>query len=95
MTLSRVTNAIDIEAKKDWYDMYEDISNNIPKKVKILIDLKAVKQACRLNVSCLSDLCDSSSKMLLCQHDRDSDDEDEDLHKEDGKVHTQLGLCQS
>jgi hypothetical protein len=42
--------------------MYEDISNNIPKKVKILIDLKAVKQACHLNVSCLSDLCDSSSK---------------------------------
>jgi len=50
---SRVANAIDVEAKKDWYDMYNDISSNLPKKVKILIDLKAVKQACHLNVGIL------------------------------------------
>ncbi|KIM74279.1 hypothetical protein PILCRDRAFT_14542 [Piloderma croceum F 1598] len=44
-----LANAVDVEAKKDWYDMYEDIVTNLPKKVKVLIDIKAIKQSCCLN----------------------------------------------
>ena len=45
------SNAVDVELLKDWKDMYKDIAVMLPKKIKVLIDSKIVKQLCRLNVS--------------------------------------------
>ena len=62
---------------KDWGDMYNDIARATPGKVKILVDMKNVKQ-CHLNVSYMITMWgrnEPSSK----QHDRETDDEDEPL----------------
>ena len=45
------SNTVDVELVKDWKDMYKDIAVMLPKKIKVLIDLKIVKQLCHLNVS--------------------------------------------
>jgi hypothetical protein len=50
-TISSASNAVDVDSTKDWLDMYQDIAVALPKKIKILIDLKIVKQLCCLNVS--------------------------------------------
>ena len=49
--VASASNAVDVESVKDWKDMYEDIAVMLPKKIKVLIDLKIVKQLCHLNVS--------------------------------------------
>jgi hypothetical protein len=50
-TVGSASNAVDVDSVKDWKDMYEDIAVVLPKKIKVLIDLKIVKRLCRLNVS--------------------------------------------
>ena len=49
--VDNASNAVDVDLVKDWKDMYEDIVVTLPKKIKVLIDLKIVKQLCCLNVS--------------------------------------------
>lgn len=51
--ISSTSNAVDVDSTKDWLDMYQDIAVALPKKIKILVDLKTVKQLCHLNVSIL------------------------------------------
>ena len=50
-SICSASNAVDVDSVKDWKDMYEDIAVAKPKKIKVLIDLKVVKQLCRLNVN--------------------------------------------
>ena len=50
-TIGSASNAVDVDSVKDWKDMYKDIAVVLPKKIKVLIDLKIVKRLCRLNVS--------------------------------------------
>lgn len=45
--------------------MFKDIAKAGPKKVKILVDLKTVKQSCHLNVSLLQILKPTNKKSLL------------------------------
>ena len=45
--------------------MFKDIAKAGPKKVKILVDLKTVKQSCRLNVSLLQILKPTNKNNLL------------------------------
>ena len=52
--ISSASNAVDVDSVKDWKDMYQDIAVAMPKKIKVLIDLKTVKWLCRLNVSVIS-----------------------------------------
>ena len=56
-TIGSASNAVDVDSITDWKDMYQDIAVVLPKKVKILLDLKVVKQLCHLNVSNLCPLC--------------------------------------
>ena len=53
LTVCSASNAVDVDSAKDWLDMYRDIAVVLPKKIKILVDLKTVKQLCCLNVSIL------------------------------------------
>jgi hypothetical protein len=50
-SICSASNAVDVDLVKDWKDMYEDIAVVKPKKIKVLIDLKVVKQLCHLNVN--------------------------------------------
>ena len=50
-SIHSASNAVDVDSVKDWKDMCEDIAVVKPKKIKVLIDLKVVKQLCCLNVN--------------------------------------------
>ena len=60
-SISSASNAVDVDLVKDWKDMCEDIAVAKPKKIKVLIDLKVVKQLCCLNVNVIH----SARKYLL------------------------------
>ena len=48
--VTSAVNAVDVDMKLDWTDMYQDLVNAQPRRVKILVDMKMVKQSCCLNV---------------------------------------------
>ena len=50
-SICSASNAVDVDSVKGWKDMCEDIAVVKPKKIKVLIDLKLVKQLCHLNVN--------------------------------------------
>ena len=64
--------------------MYQDIAVVLPKKIKILVDLKIVKQLCHLNVSILCPMSLGNMLKFKRQHDHETEEEDKsDLENEE------------
>ena len=84
MVICSTSNAVDVDSAKDWLDMYQDIAVVLPKKIKILVDLKIVKQLCHLNVSILCPMSLGNMLKFKRQNDRETDEEDKsDSQKEE------------